>query len=710
MDEGHARWGEQLQRAVKASSVPEEEKWLVSNALDKVMASLPGELREAAEEEVLHSLAAKGLPDIATETEDERRATERELARWRASESGFRRLGRVPLLSDLRLRRGAMWLGLACLVANAVHVTSSHLLGVAILVGGVLIVAVQSIFPILLDAIRRFDSILRLEKRPRKITRQRPSRDLDLLASFLVVAMAGGLAIAEGLSQEYITVSAVNALFGASVLFVLLGTFAETAGRHSRSAHAEFNIALRAFEDRFQVATLSYLREQLNLERERSYNRVLEYNDHSGLAEMDNERHAISTDTKQELIDLMVQMPGGTIGLSGSRGAGKTTLMRSVCFGEKTREKEQEPLGVVVDAPVSYDPRDFVLHLFAQLCTEIIGPDEVREMRGSDNPFGIAPISTQTVLTSFGWLLGIGSLLAGISLLVLAALDAVDALGSPVAWGLVLILVGNLSSFFQLLNDRAKRRHLSGAGIPSLDLSAPHVRSAVRHLRQIWFQQSFSSGWSGGFKTPLGLDAELQGSTQIAEQQMSLPDVVDQFKEFLKEVAQTREVRIGIDELDKMDEKSARLFLNEIKAVFRIPDCFFFISISEDAMSFFERRGLPIRDVFDSSFDEVIYVPNLEYLVSRKLLDRRIIGLPIPFVCYLHCVSGGLPRDLIRAARSLVRLGKGKRLEDAATELLGESLRAKAHAAQIASRSLRDEDHATILNSWLNEIKDIKME
>jgi hypothetical protein len=40
---------------------------------------------------------------------------------------------------------------------------------------------------------------------------------------------------------------------------------------------------------------------------------------------------------------------------------------------------------------------------------------------------------------------------------------------------------------------------------------------------------------------------------------------------------------------------------------------------------------------------------------SRKLLYRRVIGLTEPYVALCHCLSGGLARDLIRAARQVTR-------------------------------------------------------
>jgi len=62
--------------------------------------------------------------------------------------------------------------------------------------------------------------------------------------------------------------------------------------------------------------------------------------------------------------------------------------------------------------------------------------------------------------------------------------------------------------------------------------------------------------------------------------------------------------------------------------------------------------------VFDSAFDELVRIDRFTYGVSRELIKRQTV-MPVPFVALCPCVSGGLPRDLIRAARTLYRLNSG---------------------------------------------------
>jgi hypothetical protein len=457
------------------------------------------------------------------------------------------------------------------------------------------------------------------------------------------------------------------------------------------------------FAHALRTEALRVLRQRLNIEDEQAYSCTLTYKDFSGLAEIDDLEREVPTQAKFELLEKMKRMPGGTLGLAGTRGAGKTTLMHSICAEGSTRSKPEPPLAFVVDAPVRYDARDFVLYLFAQACTEVIGRDKVRQMRGSDRPFGFPVTNPWAFLAGNRSLLAIGCLGTGVVLMVLSLLDATDFLSSPFAWGAFLFFVGYLALVTQALADRQRRRHLDGSQPDNRSSREdPNLHTATLRLRQMWFQQSFSSGWSGGFKAPIGAEAGVSGGSELAEQQLSFPDIVDLFREFLGQVSVRREIRIGIDEMDKMDEETARRFLNEIKVAFKVPDCFFLVSISEDAMSVFERRGLPMRDVFDSSFDDVQHVPHLQFKAARELLERRTVGLSIPFLCLLHCIAGGLPRDLIRVTSALVECEESVDINDAAAQLLRRSFQAKVEGAKIVARNFLLEEHTTLLVRWLD--------
>ncbi|MGH3402833.1 MAG: hypothetical protein ACRDRJ_10080 [Streptosporangiaceae bacterium] len=152
-------------------------------------------------------------------------------------------------------------------------------------------------------------------------------------------------------------------------------------------------------------------------------------------------------------------------------------------------------------------------------------------------------------------------------------------------------------------------------------------------------------------------------------------------------------VIIAIDELDKMgDDTEAMKFLNHIKVLFPIHDCSFIVSVSEDAWARYESRGIPLRDTFDSSFDEVVLVEMMRPLESRDFLKRRSNSITDTQALLCHCLAGGLPRDLLRAVRLLARMAgkvqgsettRPPGLEEVLAALLQEDLEAKLRAFDI---------------------------
>jgi hypothetical protein len=151
---------------------------------------------------------------------------------------------------------------------------------------------------------------------------------------------------------------------------------------------------------------------------------------------------------------------------------------------------------------------------------------------------------------------------------------------------------------------------------------------------------------------------------------------------------------IAIDELDKIaDPAQAHELVNDIKGIFEIPHCQFIVSVSEDAMSAFERRGIPVRDAFDSAFTQMVRMDHFTLAESRRWLSRRLLGVPEQFTYLLHCLSGGLPRELRRVTIELVEIiAEDERgdLEHVTEVLLGRELDRKAHAFMAAARQFDD--------------------
>jgi len=123
-------------------------------------------------------------------------------------------------------------------------------------------------------------------------------------------------------------------------------------------------------------------------------------------------------------------------------------------------------------------------------------------------------------------------------------------------------------------------------------------------------------------------------------------------------------------------------------------------------MSSFERRGLPFRDEFDSAFDELIYVDHLKFGLATKLLEQRILGRPVPFFAVSYCMSGGLPRDLIRNFRNVLEISKDQSgLSAICDRLMSEDIIAKARAIGTSVQKISLEPQVDRLLEALHRIE-----
>ncbi|MGW2721710.1 P-loop NTPase fold protein [Streptomyces sp. NPDC001492] len=212
---------------------------------------------------------------------------------------------------------------------------------------------------------------------------------------------------------------------------------------------------------------------------------------------------------------------------------------------------------------------------------------------------------------------------------------------------------------------------------------AERHKRAIRYLQTHSDEAALSAGWRNW-------SLSAKRATSLAQQPQTYPEIVDSLKRFLARTAleldeNNRRVVIGIDELDRIEPAAtARTFLNELKAVFDIPKCLFVLSVSDEALRDAELAPVGRRDAFDSAIDEIIRVEPLDQMTAEKLLGRRVVGLPVPFTALFYCLSGGMPRDLLRTARaaiSYVKPGEPHPLADLAQSLVDRELNRIANTA-----------------------------
>jgi len=452
-----------------------------------------------------------------------------------------------------------------------------------------------------------------------------------------------------------------------------------------------------------------------------SYKTTLEITSAPGLAEVFDRGYEIPTESKEKLHRLLTSyMPGGSIGISGPRGVGKTTLLKSFCSETSTTKLNgRDVLSVMISAPVKYETRDFILHIFSSVCQRLLAIKQ----RESESVWGYMDVMRRHPVTFFSTVVNLREALGivALGLFLMSTLLVSDLMStlslSPffldffVGMGLFLVLLGVVSlliSSYQKLQEQRQSKpsyqklqeqrqsQRKDEWIKELYGDDQLVSKAYEWLADIRFQQSYSSGWAGSLQaniTPVAAETTVEAAVELAKKQMSLPEIVDGYQKFLEDASREYVIIIGIDELDKIgSDELAKTFLNEIKALFGMESCFYLISVSESAMSSFERRGLHFRDVFDSSFDLTLDVDYLNLDNAQRLLRRRVIGVPVPFLDFCHCMAGGLPRDLIRAFRDLYEeyttstVSDSNHLSTLCGAVIRTDLKKKVRATEIAAK------------------------
>ncbi|WP_150244140.1 hypothetical protein [Nocardiopsis quinghaiensis] len=492
------------------------------------------------------------------------------------------------------------------------------------------------------------------------------------------------------------------------------------------------------------------LRSHLNdLLRRAGLDEPFQITDASSLTDLSERKQIVATSAMGVIDRTSSSVGSGSIGVSGPRGAGKTTLLRNFCEN-RFAQASQPDLRILIPAPVHYEARDFVIHVFGHLCESVIANtkkkqrsnpikflliplenvlfllgllfllyaffssflapeedlptvDEVLSMRHLFTPKNLllwgehlAIYFTVPIVIVFATALFSGmqairflrerfpgtesvqriDLWETIVPMAFAAIVTVATIlviarwvGSPeerfdysVLWtpytpGVLLLATSLLVSF---CGARLAAWHKRKRADPPKDLAS----LARERLRQLRYLETTTIGVTGSVQ--VARPAQLSGSRTraLAEQQMGLPQLVAEYRNFATMTAEwwselhkgRGRLVIGIDEIDKMSAQEAEQFINQVKALFGTPNCLTLVSVSDDALANFEQRSFSVRDSFDTAFDDIVRVEPLSYEDVRQLLIRRISGIPDSLVALCYVLSGGLPRECLRAARRLVQL------------------------------------------------------
>lgn len=359
----------------------------------------------------------------------------------------------------------------------------------------------------------------------------------------------------------------------------------------------------------------------------------------------------------ERLRTLITQLGASAVAISGPRGCGKTTLLRGEADQQyRLPTSTPDSLRVMVRAPVSYEPRDFVIHLYSQLCSTVLDASQPwRRPRRADTHHPVR------------WIQRLVSLAIAAAVLVLLVQRLSPTSRSPAdidtndTLFILILLMGGLA-----LNWIVGLVLTPPSGGPIDPFGADLAKIAAdaeQRLRRLRYLQVLSAEAAVGVSR-LGVTMGSRRTRQLAEQVLTLPELTSECRDLLGSIAQLWERRdinpavvIGIDEVDRIaDPADVERFLNGIKAMFDVPGCRYLVTVSEEALAHLERSVTEVKDVLDSTFDEIVRLEPFSLRQAERLLQQRVAGFPQRLVDLCYVLSGGLPRDLVRTARLTVRL------------------------------------------------------
>ena len=447
----------------------------------------------------------------------------------------------------------------------------------------------------------QLDAVAELHERAEEASKQEPTL-LSIVSPWTVALFLGVLLL---LSGGVLSIVLASGIVTTALLFSLLAAVGGYAIRRGQIISKKFDNARRRSASawrHYHQAVIDHtvkpvIREVIN-NRLKHYDRQLTVLTFPGLM-TDDPLFWIDTDNSRRLLDLTAVMPeGGSIGLAGPRGCGKTTLLGALCTANLRLPSRRTPEAVLVTAPIEFTSRDFLLHLFARICQQSLrnAPlgNSLLPAERSDTMRGGRRVRFIRRHPGMATLLGVLCLIASL----FVAYAALPTAQQVVAWhwlrvrlaGLfgknhawVFAHTGQAWHFLHSLDTRLAiiSATLFLAGLIFLLMVAKRLVSwllsrakrdteteqlARRHLRNIRFQQSYSYGWSGSLTVPIA-QVGINEALSLAEYQQSLPDIVATMREFLGYIAtKSRPVVIAVDELDKVaSDVTAAQFLNDLK-------------------------------------------------------------------------------------------------------------------------------------------------
>jgi hypothetical protein len=184
---------------------------------------------------------------------------------------------------------------------------------------------------------------------------------LLFVAVVLLLFLIVNIAVAATLGSIFVLLIDLILILSGSALFFL-----------AVQSSARWTLPEKDADNLMRTEIAPFVRERVNAELRRA---KLQDTFHitiaPALTELSDREQVVETATMRRLRMSLNTMAYGSIGISGLRGTGKSVLLRAFC-DERFGQPDVPELGILFSAPVDYDGRDFIIHLFSTLCLRVV--------------------------------------------------------------------------------------------------------------------------------------------------------------------------------------------------------------------------------------------------------------------------------------------------------------------------------------------------
>ena len=329
---------------------------------------------------------------------------------------------------------------------------------------------------------------------------------------------------------------------------------------------------------------------------------------------------------------------GGSYGLFGPRGSGKSWLMMRAI----TMANDSRGLGLWFPCPSKYNSTEFLSALSDNLASAV----ERRFVRKS--PLMLMLRRGQMILVATAIIIFIFGLATAVLNDIFAA-TAHRAASVPFSalpqW--MFVVFGASLFLFIVIYAATLVRDNTATGL--LVREASSLRERIRFTASLRLGSQLGVSASKALASTFSLSRE----KSLDERPTSVASLIFDFRNLAEQIGTTLRgpVVIGIDELDKIEKADAvRRLLRDVKSIFEVTGVHFLVSISAEAVNSLQLATLRPdgRNEFNSSLYTVIELPPLTPDEAGELLQRRGCPASARLASALCLLSDGNRRELIR--------------------------------------------------------------